>query len=208
MKQKGFAQILIIILLLVVLGGVIYFGTKQGKVTTHAVQTPVPSATPDATANWKTYQTRDNSFTMNYPADWIIDDQSKQIDLYNDGKLEYQQNITFSKDGYSLNSYNPLAFGPTVCLFPDSPSFEGPSAKYTDFVEFSGTGGLYRRVKSETQDQTGKIKWFACRKDPNSQFFATLAGFGTATYETPLNFDSITLGIMDEILASITHLGK
>ncbi len=71
MKQKGFAQIFIFILLLAILGTVIYFGSKQGKIVT-PIQSPIPTATPDVTANWKTYSNTAYNYSVKYPTNLTI----------------------------------------------------------------------------------------------------------------------------------------
>lgn len=99
--QKGFAPILIIlgiVLLLGVAGGAYYFGQVSVKVPTSPSQTPVPtsqtsisptqpvvkttvSPTPtvvDETANWKTYT--GNKYSFKYPAnDWKINQSTASL---------------------------------------------------------------------------------------------------------------------------------
>lgn len=76
MREKGFAQILIIILALIAIGGAYYFGTQKNNVLTTPVQSSVPavteattqaSPTTDPTANWKTYTNTQYGFTFKYP---------------------------------------------------------------------------------------------------------------------------------------------
>lgn len=78
MRQKGFAPI-IILLVLVILGVVGYFAYSKGYININpSKSTPTvnpqldltSSPTPDPTANWKTYTDSDNIFSIKYPSDW------------------------------------------------------------------------------------------------------------------------------------------
>jgi hypothetical protein len=73
MKQKGFAQIIILILLIIVLAVVGYFAYKDFKSINQHVQppSPTPSATLDLTADWKTYTNSTYKFLIKYPSNWI-----------------------------------------------------------------------------------------------------------------------------------------
>lgn len=64
MKQKGFAQILVIILLVAILGGVIYFGMVKGKSSS---VTSSPASSSSSTVNWKTYTDTKFGFSFQYP---------------------------------------------------------------------------------------------------------------------------------------------
>lgn len=85
MRQKGFAPILIIFLVLIAIGGAYYFGTKRGNVFPTPTQTPtsITTSTPtqitptvkptaDPTANWKTYANSSYSYQIKYPSDWSV----------------------------------------------------------------------------------------------------------------------------------------
>ena len=73
-RQAGLAPILIVVLIAVLaVGGYLIYKLPRTSVSPPAPQTtPAPSPTPDATTNWKTYQTeRDNiSFSFKYPSIW------------------------------------------------------------------------------------------------------------------------------------------
>lgn len=77
MKNKGFANILLIVLV-VALAGVLGYVTWVKKPVTDIASTPTPTSSPsaevtpgDATANWKTYSAAGIQFK--YPSDWQIE---------------------------------------------------------------------------------------------------------------------------------------
>ena len=69
MKQKGFAPIIIIVLITLGIAG--YFGYKQFKPTVdNLIGSSFP--TPDPTVNWKTYTNNKARYEIKYPASWFI----------------------------------------------------------------------------------------------------------------------------------------
>lgn len=154
---------------------------------------------------WKKYITKDNKYLLYYPPDWILTDKSEDVDLYKDGNVKFQENIIISKGEYIFTSYDPLAWGPNVCLYPDSPSFEGPGSenRIEKYLEIKGNDGTYRREeKSDYSIPQSKLRWFICKKGEDG-FFTGVAGFGSTYYDTPTTYDSNILIILDEILASL-----
>lgn len=90
MTQKGFAPILIVLLIAVVgIGGYLIYTnysndrsnqTKSSPTPVVTTQTPqsTPSTTPaDETANWKTYTNTKLKLEFKYPTSWIIKDLQK-----------------------------------------------------------------------------------------------------------------------------------
>jgi hypothetical protein len=89
-RQKGFAQILVIIMLLILVGaGAYYFGTKKESILLIPTQTPssiatntptqvTPTTKPttDPTANWKTYLNISANYSIKYPQGWGIENVS------------------------------------------------------------------------------------------------------------------------------------
>ena len=76
MKQKGFAPIIIIVLVAIVASGVYFLGTKNilKLPTSFSLPTisPSPTPTPDPTANWKTYTNYEYGYSVKYPSDWKV----------------------------------------------------------------------------------------------------------------------------------------
>lgn len=158
--------------------------------------------------DWKTYTLKDGKSSLRCPNDWKLIDNSKNVDLYNDGKVQFQQDITVVNKGYSLRSYDPLAWGPGACYFTDSTTsmnerVYGDKYVYDYYKEIIGQQNIYRRVKSRSQPKAGFILWSICGKERNSDTFVTVSGFGGSGYETPVNYDEKILNIMDQIISTI-----
>lgn len=79
MKSKGFAPIIILILLALVAGGTYYFGVLKNRsplsptpiASTNASPSPIAKPTVDPTLNWKKYTNPIINFSFLYPNDWI-----------------------------------------------------------------------------------------------------------------------------------------
>lgn len=68
---KGFAEIIIIIILAsLIVGGIGYYAYKNGQVDLFPPQNHTIPPTPNKLANWKTFD--GNKFQVSYPPDWIL----------------------------------------------------------------------------------------------------------------------------------------
>lgn len=118
--QKGIAQVyLLIILLLVGVGGYLYF-TKSS--TKPVIPQPTPSVTPtkavDETANWKTYTSTTLGFSIKYPSDAkITEQQNGSVSLLIWGPTQ-KANTEFY-DGVNLNFNADSLKGQTLKAFTD-----------------------------------------------------------------------------------------
>lgn len=111
MRQKGFIPI--IILVLVILAAVGYFGYKNywPKAQTLVITSPTPAPTPDPTADWKTYTTQFYSFK--YPPQW----QAQKSYTYDSGSetgFEYDYGYPFYVR--HIGNYNQLTSKPYSSL--------------------------------------------------------------------------------------------
>lgn len=155
---------------------------------------------------WKEFTTKDGKYSLKYPPDWTLEDKSAYIDLYNDGNKKFAQEISITKGQYSFNSLNPLAWGPNVCLYPDSPPYQGPGEENIEkeYTEVKGIQAIYRRPNNSNYSQPPNLKWWICQKEAESNHFTSAAGFGQIWYETPKQYDPVMLMLTDQILASLT----
>ncbi len=92
--RKGFVPILILIGVLIIVsvaGGVYYFSKKSSSPTatnlivSQAQALPVSSPTPDTAANWKTFNSKTEGFTIRYPDNWTVQDTSSGNCGHNSG---------------------------------------------------------------------------------------------------------------------------
>jgi hypothetical protein len=155
------------------------------------------------TTSTKHYILKDGKSTVDYPSDWQLTDKTIQqnAELDQNGNPEWSQEVSITKDDYTIYSRNPLAWGPDVCFFADFPkndSFVG--TEYNSYTEFTKNGTIYRRVKTSTAQTQG---WTVCSKQSGQNGFGTVSGFGNTTYSTPLQYDEKTLSTMDSILMSM-----
>lgn len=77
-KQKGFAPILIVIIIAALVGGYLIYQNQTKPTPPPTTQltsapTPTPESTNSAeTANWKTYTDAENGFSISYPGEFAV----------------------------------------------------------------------------------------------------------------------------------------
>ncbi len=126
MNQKGFANIILVIVIVVLVGAVGYFAFVKKSEPTAQQPTPAPtqtntavSPTPtpkDETVGWKTYTNAQHGFEFKYPATFVlgqnpkINDWSKPIEEGTPGtfwqkiaKSRWQERLT-KKNSYQVGS--------------------------------------------------------------------------------------------------------
>lgn len=89
--SKVIAIILGIVFVLVAIGAYL-LGTRQSQpVVQNSVQTtPIPSPTPDPTANWKTYSNSELGISFRYPTEWDELQEDEELCLFDSGsRREY-----------------------------------------------------------------------------------------------------------------------
>ncbi|MEK7062180.1 MAG: PsbP-related protein [Patescibacteria group bacterium] len=86
MNQKGFANIILVVVIVILLGVVGYFALVK-KSEPIAQQTPISTppttqtptqqtpAPKDETVNWKTYTNTNRGYSIKYPSDWAFEEQ-------------------------------------------------------------------------------------------------------------------------------------
>jgi hypothetical protein len=158
------------------------------------------------TSTWITFITKDNKYSIKYPSDWVLEDKSEEIDLYGDGNTQLAHEIIISKNNHKFISRNPLAWSPSVCLYPDSQPYNGPSEIYQDFVEMKNQNNVYRRPRRSTYQTQNTLSWTICKMETNTNNFTTYSGFGVAWYETPMQYNEQILETLDQILSTFLYL--
>jgi hypothetical protein len=134
------------------------------------------------------------AFSFKYPQSWVttekVGDKSLDVSIY---RNNYE--ITISQK----------AIGGAVCLFSDSPAFEGSSGdlRSKQFSEFNTTGGavLRRYFNANAGD---KSTMFFCEKQTDGPYFQTPLSIGGLVYYVPAKYDADIIKEMDDIVKSIT----
>lgn len=133
------------------------------------------------------------SFTLKYPQTWIlaekIEDNSLDVSIY--------------RNNYEL-TISQKAIGGAVCLFSDSPAFEGSSGdlRNKQFSEFNTeSGAVLRRYFNVNAGD--KSSMFFCEKQADGPYFQTPLTIGGLVYNVPAKYDADIIKEMDEIVKSI-----
>ncbi|MBI2609959.1 hypothetical protein HYW53_02165 [Candidatus Giovannonibacteria bacterium] len=133
-NQKGFTNIVLIAVIVILVGTVGYFAltNKQGPATQQTITTPpagIPTPTPqastptpaDETANWKTHRNEEFGFEFHYPKEFPFGAGQKVPDTQ--GAYNYIFNISGPRGvGESIADFNVT---PQEKLYPFGFSFKG-----------------------------------------------------------------------------------
>lgn len=170
--QKGFIPIILLVLVIVVVVGAYFLGTKNGNLNSIvSVGTPVATQVADMTANWKVYD--DNGIYLKYPTNFIVqggiyqgayDGKELLITLQVSGtekqRPSNELSITTSKtsglDSFLVDIYN-LKLGETW----SNPNF---SPKYTRIID-SKVGNFVAHVYSQAGDSEGLDRMIILNND-------------------------------------------
>lgn len=132
-------------------------------------------------------------FSLKYPQTWVLTEK------VGEGSLD----VSIYRNNYEL-TISQKAIGGAVCLFSDSPAFEGSSGdlRNKQFTEFATTSGttLRRYFNANAGD---KSSMFFCEKQTDSPYFQTPLTIGGLVYYVPAKYDVDIIKEMDDIVKSI-----
>lgn len=132
-------------------------------------------------------------YTLDLPGDWTFSQEHDDPTLYD--------KLTMKKGAYELSIFQG-ATGGAMCLYPGDPDFEGPSSRFTTYVEFTNSDGKTFR-RSGNDIESGGIKGFTvCQKSPDGGWGQPTV-FGHTSYKMPSSYDETILKEMDEMVASL-----
>lgn len=97
------------------------------------------------------------------------------------------------------------AWGGSVCLFDDTPNFEGPSndLKGKSYKQFTANNGdIYRRYQTEFNYES-KIIIGVCQKQEISGYFVSPTIWASVQYRVPENYSESMLEEMDNIIKTL-----
>lgn len=130
------------------------------------------------------------SFTFTHPQSWAVTEKYEGKNLI----------ISIYRNNYEI-AITQAEVGSAVCLFKDSPSFQGSSGdlRNKEFTEITSlAGSLYRRYFNTNQGD--KSTFFFCQKPEGTPHFATPTSLGGVVYYVPAKYDDFIVKEMDEIV--------
>jgi len=128
-------------------------------------------------------------YELTIPSDW---EASREVPGPDSEK------VIIKKGGYQVSILEG-GFGGSVCLYPGDADFEGPSARYEEFVEITTkSGDLLRR------SWTGGSGFAICQKTQYGWNAPSL--FGHISISTPASYSSQEISEIDKILASFNKI--
>lgn len=135
-----------------------------------------------------------SAFSLKYPQTWVMTETPSQSSL----------ELSIYRNNYEL-TISQKAVGGAVCLFKDSPPFEGSSGdlRNKQYSEFNIVGGSVLR-RYFNANQGDKSTMFFCEKQPDNPYFQTPLTIGGLVYYVPAQYDADIIKEMDEIVKSIT----
>jgi len=135
-----------------------------------------------------------SAFTLKYPQSWVLSEKA------GDNTLD----VSIYRNNYEI-TISQKSIGKAVCLFSDSPSFEGSSGdlrskQFSEFETIAGTT-LRRYFNANSGD---KSTMFFCEKQKEGPYFETPLTIGGLVYYVPAKYDADIIKEMDAIIKSIT----
>lgn len=161
-----------------------------------ALSTFVLTSTSGIGKDWKEYVSSKveglvyPAFSFTHPQSWAVTEKSENRNLV----------ISIYRNNYEI-SITQASVGDAICLFKDSPAFQGSSGdlRDKDYTEFTTSdGGIMRRYFN--QNQGDKSTFFFCQKQAESPYFATPTVLGGIVYYVPAKFDDNIIKEMDAIV--------
>lgn len=136
------------------------------------------------------------AFRLTHPQSWAVKESSENGTL----------TISIYRNNYEISVYQ-APVGGAVCLFKDSPAFQGSSGdlRGKEYTEFTSKNGLVLR-RYFNQNQGEKSTFFFCDKEANGPYFNTPTDFGGVSYFVPAKYDINIVKEMDEIVKTFTSV--
>lgn len=133
------------------------------------------------------------AFSLKYPQTWVQTENIQANSL----------DVSIYRNNYEL-TISQKAVGGAVCLFSDSPAFEGSSGdlRNKQFAEFNTTSGAILR-RYFNLNMGDKSSMFFCEKQADGPYFQTPLTIGGLVYNVPAKYDPDIIKEMDEIVKTI-----
>ncbi len=137
------------------------------------------------------------AFSLKYPQTWVASEQYVGSDTFI---------ASIYRNNYEIR-ITQAPVGGAVCLFSDSPDFQGSSGdlRNKQFTEFQTSDGtLMRRYFNANEGDKSTL--FFCRKEKDTPYFSTPTDVGGIVYYVPAKYDEDIVKEMDSIVKSITPI--
>lgn len=130
------------------------------------------------------------AFSVSHPQSWAVKESSENGTL----------TVSIYRNNYEIKVYQ-APVGGAVCLFKDSPAFQGSSGdlRNKEYTEFTTKANLVMR-RYFNQNEGEKSTFFFCDKEAEGPYFTTPTDFGGVTYYVPAKYDINIIKEMDEIV--------
>lgn len=206
--SKILLSVLGALVVLGLIGGAYYLGTKNNSVSYKTQSVLVPSVTPapsvviatsvaSAPPNLQTLVAGGvytfSKYQVSFPVDW----QESRTNT-NAGDI-----VTLTKNNYQIK-INQGGFDGGACSYSDKPITTGIFQTFASFAEFKDQdGALYRRGKIDQSGYPNQDQYEVCAFSTKNNVFQEFTPFGRIDYLTPLNADNSMLSGMDSIITSL-----
>lgn len=203
-----------VVLVLVVVVGIAFGGFylgKKGKTTTppkESLQDFVttkdsnrPTPTPKQTREIAGGVSKEgglafDQYTLQVPIEWTIE---RKI------PAPASEQLIITKGDYEVRIFQ-AATGGALCLYAGDADFEGPSSRYTNYVDLTTQDTrLLRRSGTDTPGLGGKTGFTLCQRNPEGDYNQP-TGYGHISFSLPSNYDQATLAEMDAMITSLKSL--
>ncbi len=154
------------------------------------------TTTTELGVEWRTFTSSTvdglafGAFTFSHPQSWAVSESSENGTL----------TVSIYRNNYEIKVYQ-APVGGAVCLFKDSPAFQGSSGdlRNKDYTEFTTKSNLVMR-RYFNQNEGEKSTFYFCDKEAEGPYFTTPTDFGGVTYYVPAKYDLNILAEMDKIV--------
>lgn len=134
------------------------------------------------------------ALSLSHPQSWAVKESSENGTL----------TVSVYRNNYEIKVYQ-APVGGAVCLFKDSPAFQGSSGdlRNKEYTEFTTKSNLVMR-RYFNQNEGEKSTFFFCDKESEGPYFTTPTDFGGVTYFVPAKYDINIIKEMDEIVKTFS----
>ncbi len=195
-----------VIILLGLLGGAYFLGTKKNVVSYNMQTKPAVTIAPTSIEN--TPAVSPSPTFQSFIAGGVYTFSKYQVSFSPDWQKSESNTaagdiVTLTKGDYQLK-ITQGAFDGGACSYSDKPITTGIFQTFASFIAIIDQDkNQYRRGKIDQSGLPGQDKYEVCAFSVKNNVFQEFTPFGRIDYITPVNADTATLVAMDTIIASL-----